>query len=610
MNAHRHRTGAQTWQRHLVRALVAGWITGLVAGAASWSQTPLPKPSASLLRSLQRFERDLEALDQAVPAQPLPYGPAAAGREREILDLLQAPAAAAIPATTASVSVLRRVSLNLPTALEVAVRNDPDLAAQVAAVDERQSWLTSVRGRFWPELALLLSGSTSQSYTTNRVWEDNTGIYPPGSPFLVEPNGWNRIQENLQIGVAGLGIDWELVSFERNAALAEAKNELSASRQRYANRLRQLQLDVSLAYYGLQLAEQLRRIRQAVVNNDSLVKEEVQALKLSGLVPRLDLLRAEAELQQSLYQLEQAEALRASRERQLSNLINVPFDITVTAPEAIALQPPWPLDLQQTLIQGFNDNPQLLALQAARDALLRQADRRAAELLPSLRLFALAGVAEVLSNKPVIDLQGCCASTNIPELYSQSADWAAGLQLRWRLFDGGVTSGAAAASRAAAVRTEQTLARERNAIRQRLEFAFFDHRAALGQIVASRASYAASREAFRDVRARYQLGLADYTDVSTTIRLLTQAMESVAESITLANVSYAQLLRELLPVPSEPGQPISLPLVLEPAQPVAPGEPAGGGNTRPSSATPTTQPTPKTRTTPPAHWRGATPPAG
>ena len=139
----------------------------------------------------------------------------------------------------------------------------------------------------------------------------------------------------------------------------------------------------------------------------------------------------------------------------------MPFDITVTAPEAIALQPPWPLDLQQTLIQGFNDNPQLLALQAARDALLRQADRRAAELLPSLRLFAQAGVAEVLSNKPLIDLQGCCAATNIPELYSQSADWAAGLQLRWRLFDGGVTSGAAAASRAAAVRTEQTLARER-----------------------------------------------------------------------------------------------------------------------------------------------------
>ena len=601
MSWHGRQPGRRGARRCRVIGLVVGWLAGLAAGSASWAQTPLPKPSATLLRSLQRFERDLQALDQAIPGEGAPTAPAAAALEVQLLELLQAPAAGAIPSTTAAVSVVRQVSLNLPTALEVAVRNDPDLAAQIAAVDERKGWLTSVRGRYWPELALLVGGSTSQSQTTNAVWEDNAGIYPAGSPFLVKANGWNRIQENLLIGVAGLSIDWELVSFERNAALAEVKNELAASRQRYANRLRQLQLDVSLAYYGLQLAEQLRRVRQAVVTNDSLVKQEVQALKQSGLVPRLDLLRAEAELQQSLYRLEQADALKESRERQLSNLINVPFDITVTAPEAIALQPPWPLDLQQTLIQGFSDNPQLLALQAARDALLRQADRRAAELLPSLRLFAQAGVAEVVSNKPVIELAGCCAATNIPELYSQSADWAAGLQLRWRLFDGGVTSGAAAASRAAAVRTEQTLARERNSIRQRLEAAFLDHRAALGQIVASRASYAASREAFRDVRARYQLGLADYTDMSSTIRLLTQAMEGVAESITLANVSYAQLLRELLPVPNEPGQPISLPLVLEPA---------AGATTRPSSATPTAQPTPQTRTTPPARWRAAAPPAG
>jgi len=601
MRGHARQPGRRRARRSRLIGLVVGWLAGLAAGSASWAQGPLPRPSATLLRSLQRFERDLQALDQAIPGEGSSTAPAPAALEGQLLELLQAPAAGAIPTTTATVTVVRRVNLNLPTALEVAVRNDPDLAAQVAAVDERQGWLTSVRGRLWPELALLVGGSTSLSQTSNVVWENNAGIYPADSPFLVKANGWNRIQENLVIGVAGLGIDWELVSFERNAALAEVKNELTASRQRYANRLRQLQLDVSLAYYGLQLAEQLRRVRQAVVDNDSLVKQDVQALKQSGLVPRLDLLRAEAELQQSLYRLEQADALRASRERQLSNLINVPFDITVTAPEAIVLQPPWPLDLQQTLIQGFNDNPQLLALQAARDALLRQADRRAAELLPSLRLFAQAGVAEVVSNKPVIKLAGCCAATNIPELYSQSADWAAGLQLRWRLFDGGVTSGAAAASRAAAVRTEQTLARERNAIRQRLEVAFFDHRAALGQIVASRASYAASREAFRDVRARYQLGLADYTDVSTTIRLLTQAMESVAESITLANVSYAQLLRELLPVPNEPGQPISLPLVLAPA---------AGASTRPNSATPTAQPTPQTRTTPPARWRAAAPPAG
>lgn len=542
--------------------LAAGLTTPLAAPLAQAGASP----SQTLLRSLERFEQDMRRLDRTLPAAtPVtpgatesPTSPASAAA----LQQLAAPPAGAIPSTTAAVAIRQRVTLTLPQALELAVRNSPALAEQAAAVRERQGLKRSVQGRFWPEVALELGGSYSQLRTYNTVWTDNVGIYPTNSPFLVKPNGWQRIQSNLGLGAAGLGLRWDLVNFERGAALAESSQELEAAQQRYANTLRALQLDVSLAYYGLQLAEQLRRVRQAVVDNDTVVRDEVEALKLSGLVPRLDLLRAEANLQQSRYRLEQADALRLSRQRQLSNLLNVPFDITLTAPEAVRLQPPWPLDLERTLVAGFRDNPQLLALQAARDALLRQADRRAAELLPTLRMFARGGIADGLSTKPVIDLNGCCGATNIPSLNSSYNDWAAGMELRWRLFDAGVTSGAVSASRAAADRTEQALARERNAIRQRLETAFYDHRAALGQIVASRSAYTAAREAFRDVRARYQMGLANYTDVSDTIRQLTQAMEGVAESVTLANVSYAQLLRELLPVPTQPTAPVLLPLVL------------------------------------------------
>ena len=573
-------------------ALAAALGLVLPCPRGSWAE-PIPKPSASLLRSLDRFEKDLQLLDQTLP-NPAPGS--ARTKEKKLatepidatatglLASLEPPAPGASPSSIEAVRIQRRVRLSLPMALEVAVRNDPELAEQVAAVRERQGWLTSVRGRFRPELSLLAGSGYSQRRTDSTAWEGNESIPQyQNNVFSVSTGGWNQIQQNLQVTTAGLGLNWELVSFERNAALAESKDELKASQQRYANRLRQLQLDVSLAYYGLQLAEQLTRVRQAVVNNDAIVKGEVSALKRSGLVPRLDLLRADAALQQSNYRLEQADALRLSRQRQISNLINVPFDVTVTASETVALQPPWPLDLEQTLIQGFAQNPQMLALQAARNALINQANRRAAELLPSLRLFAQAGYGEVISDEPLINLNGCCGATHIPSLYSQSADWAAGLQFRWRLFDGGVTSGAASASRAAAERTEQALARERNGIRQRMEAAFFDHRAALRQIVASRSSYAAAREAFRDVRARYQLGLANYTDVSQTIQLLTQTMESVAESITLANVSYAQLLRELITVPNQPGAPVNLPLVLPQPAPTRPST-AGAAPSRPNSA--------------------------
>ena len=112
----------------------------------------------------------------------------------------------------------------------------------------------------------------------------------------------------------------------------------------------------------------------------------------------------------------------------------------------------------------------------------------------------------------------------------------------------------------------QAEATERNAIRQRLETAYYDHRAALSQIIASNASFRAAREAYRDSRARFEFGLADYTDLADTIRSLTTAMEQQAEAMTLANVSYAQLLRELLPVPTTLDTPVSLPITLSAAQ--------------------------------------------
>ena len=533
----------------------------------AWADPSMPKPSAALVRSLQLLDRDLLRLHNALPEPRLP---AATGRDTPAdtaisLDQLTAPPPQSWPTTTGQVSVAQEVELSLEQAVALAVRNDPDLSETVAAVRERRAQSAAVSGRLWPRLAFDLSGGFSQSNLNDTVRVDNVGIYPLGSPFLVRPNGSNHILTNLGGGQASLRLDWELVSFARNAELAETKQELEAAQARYGNRLRQLQLDVSLAYYHLQLGQQLRRVRQVQLASDLVVRDEVQDLYSSGLVPRVDQLRAEAQVQQGRMKLEQATAQVLSRQRQLSNLINAPYNVTLTATEAVRLQPPWPLDLQQTLLRGFDANPQLLALDAARRALNSQADRHAAELLPKLHLYAAAGAGQQLNTQPIIDLQGCCGSAHIPQLASQSSDWAAGVRLQWRLFDGATSQSLAAASRAAAQRTEQEMARSRNSVRQQLEESFYDHRAALQQIVAARAAFKAAREAFRDVRARYQLGLANYTDVSSTVALLTSSMEGVAEAITLANVSYAQLLRQLLPVPQQP-PPASvprLPLVLE-----------------------------------------------
>jgi outer membrane protein TolC len=545
--------------RSLLRGSVrlgAGFWLSTAAVAAAPLNSVVP-PSPGLVRSLASFERDLLELDGALRPQ------AASTPVFSLSDpALQAPDPQAAPLTAAAADQPEERVLSLAQALSVAVANNPELAERRARIAEMRGLQRSVIGRFWPRLALNLGSSFAQRSDYNLATEGNSAVYKSTSPFLVETGGWQRIQANLGNAWGSLGLDWELISFERGAALAEQDQRLSASLQQYGDALRQLQLQVSETYYGLQLADQLLRIRQAVVRNDALVRDQVALLKGSGLVPRLDLLRAEAALQQSRFRQEQAEALRQSRRQALTNLLNVAFNTLLRAQADVAIQPPWPLPLDATLVAGLRDNPALEQLSAERQALLRQADRRQAQLLPNLQLFAAGGGGVDQLTKPVIDLNGCCGASNIRQVANQNADWVAGLRLHWRFFDAGVSGGEAQASRAAAEAVLQRLARQRNQIRQELETAFYDYRASLSQLAAAEASYQASREAFRDARARYQLGLADYTDVSETIMLLTRSMEGIAESTTLANVSYARMLRQLQPVPQQPERAPTLPLTL------------------------------------------------
>ena len=526
-------------------------LTGSMARAAGD-----PPALAPLMRSFEAYARDLERLDQVWEKH--------ADQGESVLPALPAPPAAGLPILPVEVKIDQRVRVDLPQAIDLAVRNDPLLQKSIGGVREQQGLLRSIQGRLYPTVSFNLGAGYYQEFQKNFALQGNSSLLDIGtdSPLYVASGGQNLVQTNIATGFAGLRVDYELLSFERSAALAELAADLENARELYGNRLRELQLNVSEAYYQLQLSSQLRLIRQVVVSNNEVILDQVLAMNTAGLVPRVDVLRAEANLQQQRFLLEQAEAQFLSSQRRLSNLVNVPFKVTLEAREQVSLQQPWPLDLDETIVRGLKDNPQLQALQAARSALLRQADRQAAELLPRIGLFAEAGYFASQSRSPEIDLDGCCSSVIIPALNSQTNDWAAGLRLNWRLFDGGITSGAVEASKAAADQVLQAEAAERNAIRQKLESAYYEHRAALSQIIAANASYNAARDAYRDTRARFEFGLADYTDLADTISSLTRAMEQKAEAMTFANLSYAQLLRELVYVPRNPDDAVDLPITL------------------------------------------------
>jgi len=201
-------------------AAAGGWPAS--AKAAPPSST-LP-PSKGLLRTLAAFERDLAELDGALRTN------SAAPTRFDLADpALQAPLPAAEVPTTAAAPPRQERVLTLGQALAVAVANNPELSERRARIAEMRGLKRSVQGRFWPRLGLQLAGGFAQRSEANQVLAANAGLYPAGSPFLVQPGGWNRIQSNRGNGWGSLALDWELISFERGAALAEQDQRLAAS---------------------------------------------------------------------------------------------------------------------------------------------------------------------------------------------------------------------------------------------------------------------------------------------------------------------------------------------------------------------------------------------
>ena len=122
------------------------------------------------------------------------------------------------------------------------------------------------------------------------------------------------------------------------------------------------------------------------------------------------------------------------------------------------------------------------------------------------------------------------------------------------LISASATPGSAAKREAATI---QQYAAQRNDIRLRLEQAFFNHEASLAKLASARRAVSASLEAFRDVKLRYLSGLSNELLLSNTQDQLINSLINRLTATVNVNITYAQLLRELLPVSQDPNRAIS-----------------------------------------------------
>lgn len=484
-------------------------------------------------------------------------------------------------------------AITLLEALEIAFLNNPVLQASRDEIDAAAATVAAAAGTYWPRLNLFANLQGFQSKTTiyspygnntygfggnfsdtelipsinkKNVSNDKSisgiqviptleeGLNLINPPFNIPAGGGLVSTSNGGETSAGVELNFDILDFARTPKVRASKERMKQLKNNYANQIRVLQLKVSEAYYLLQRSEQLVRIRDAIIRTDLVILSDVLNLKEAGLVPRLDLLRRNAITSINEEALIQALADRAIARRKLWTLLNLPPEVIASASDPISLQPQWPLDLEKSLLQAYRDNPELESILATRQALALEQDAIAAQLLPKLSLFASgSGLASV---ERQFDFSliggGCCGSSFVPLSQETGYEWSFGLTMKWLFFDAGTTANSVKSLAFKEKVATESYANKRNIIRLRLEEAFFNHEASLAKLISARRGVGASIEAFRDVKLRYQTGLSNEVDLSFTQQQLISALVQRLNATIDVNITYAQLLRELLPVPRDP----------------------------------------------------------
>ncbi|PPE66839.1 efflux transporter outer membrane subunit [Caldimonas caldifontis] len=446
----------------------------------------LPLLGAVLLSACAAVGPDYER-----PATPLPAQYSAA-----------TPAADAVPAISSTWWTLFG-DATLNGLVEAARRNNTDLQAAVARVEQAEALLREADALRWPSLGL--SGGASRQRTSDLSAAGNGGTF-------------NTFQ---LAATTGFEIDfWGRLRRASEAARAQAL-ATDHAREVVWQTVSGL---VAQGYFSLRMLDE-----QIALSRDTLAsrEESLRLLRLrlqGGAAARLEVDQAEAERAEAALQLRELQRQRDLAQSQLALLTGQPgLQVAAGAVRDLPLPPTPPAGLPSALLERRPDVRQAEALLASANAQIGVA--RAA-MYPSISLTgAFGGQSAELS-----DL-----------LKSGARIWSLGLGLDLPIFDAGRRRAQVAQAEA---RQRESLAAYQGAVQS----AFRDVGDALTNLDAARAAQAdvemaaqASERALQTAKQRYDAGYSAYLELldaqrsanSTRLRVLDNRRAQLAATVDL-----------------------------------------------------------------------------
>ncbi|NJL09951.1 MAG: TolC family protein, partial [Calothrix sp. SM1_7_51] len=396
------------------------------------------------------------------------------------------------PTKPDSVKILETEAITLTQAIDIALRNNLDLQIAMLELKRSRSALRQVQADLFPNLNVNSNITRSQSASNQLAIQPFQG--------RLGDNPTNSFSADLQF------IYKLYTSGNRNATIQGAEEQLRENELDVEIQSETVRLNVTLEYHNLQAADEQVRINQSAVVNASASLRDAQAQEKAGVGTKFDVLRSQVNLANAQQALTNSLSEQQIAQRRLTSLINVPQSLNITAKDPVKLAGLWNKSLEDTVIQAFQNRPELPKFLAQRNISIQRRRQALSQLGPQISLVASYSLLDQFND-----------NTSVTDGYSL------GVQASLNLFDGGATKARAAQEKANITIAEVNFAKQRDQIRFDVEQQYNLLQSNLTNIQTTNLALEQAKEALRLARLRFQAGVGTQTDVIAAENDLTRA---------------------------------------------------------------------------------------
>ncbi|MCY7406516.1 MAG: TolC family protein [Alkalinema sp. CAN_BIN05] len=425
-------------------------------------------------------------------------------------------------------------SLTLQETIELAERNNRDLAISRLQVQQQQAAVRESQASLYPTLDLQsnLNRSLSASGTIGIKAAQADVITQFGSEAaarFLSPQSFRRsIADESTSWDTSLQLNYDLYTSGAGAARRRiAAGNLRAAELAMERVREQLRLDVTGEYYDLQDANEQVNINQQSVKNSEQSLRDANAQERAGLGTKFDVLRSEVQLANNQQQLTNSLANEEIGRRKIAQRLSLPEFVTVSAADAVTPAGTWKLNLEETIVTAYKQRVELEEQLVQRDISEAGRTQALSALGPRIQLQARYNLLKIFE-QPVSEV---------------SSGYSVAAVATWRLFDGGAARSQAQQQEIVKQVAETRFTQSRNAIRFQVEQSYATLTSSGKNIETTTKALGQACEARRLAKLRFDAGVGTQTDVLNAETDLTRSAGSRVTAILNYNRSIAQLLR-------------------------------------------------------------------